>query len=208
MHLMSHSLRYNCCCDPFEVYVCMTLTTAGSKKYEHLLKLEKTSKNLMIFKADILNYESVYKAIVGCSAFFHIATHVPSTVVPNPEVTCFLFFSCFQCNVSLILFILFLGSCNVYNWHCKFYVLNLITELEMIWYFRWKWLIMYLKLVSKLKWCVVFVSSEASVEINPNFPKDKVIDESYWFDKDYCKKKIKVAKILLLVCMTLTYHWP
>jgi hypothetical protein len=34
-----------------------------------------------------LNYESVYKAIVGCSAVFHVASPVPSTVVPNPEVT-------------------------------------------------------------------------------------------------------------------------
>jgi hypothetical protein len=65
----------------------MTLTTAGSKKYEHLLKLERASENLTLFKADILNYESVYKAIVGCSAVFHVASPVPSTVVPNPEVT-------------------------------------------------------------------------------------------------------------------------
>ncbi|MCI07047.1 cinnamoyl-CoA reductase 2-like, partial [Trifolium medium] len=35
---------------------------------------------------------------------------------------------------------------------------------------------------------VVFVSSAAAVAINPNFPKDKVIDESCWSDKDYCKK--------------------
>jgi UDP-glucose 4-epimerase len=54
---------------------------------------------------------------------------------------------------------------------------------------------------------VVFVSSGTAVAFNPNFPKDKVIDESCWSDKDYCKKT-KVAKILLLVCMTSKYHWP
>ncbi|XP_045791620.1 cinnamoyl-CoA reductase 1-like [Trifolium pratense] len=64
-----------------------TVRQPGSKKYEHLLKLERASENLTLFEADILNYESVYKAIVGCTAVFHVASPVPSTVVPNPEVT-------------------------------------------------------------------------------------------------------------------------
>ena len=48
---------------------------------------------------------------------------------------------------------------------------------------------------------VVFVSSVAAVAINPNFPKDKAIDESCWSDKDYCKNT-QVIKILLYLCMT------
>ncbi|XP_024637146.1 cinnamoyl-CoA reductase 1 isoform X2 [Medicago truncatula] len=63
-----------------------TVREPGSPKYEHLLKLEKASENLTLFKADILDYESVYSAIVGCSAVFHVASPVPSTVVPNPEL--------------------------------------------------------------------------------------------------------------------------
>lgn len=35
---------------------------------------------------------------------------------------------------------------------------------------------------------VFFVSSIAAVLINPNLPKDKAIDESFWSDKDYCKE--------------------
>lgn len=67
---------------------CMSgLIIAGSQKYEHLLKLEKASENLTLFKADILDYESVYSAIDGCSGVFHVACPVPSTVVSNPEVT-------------------------------------------------------------------------------------------------------------------------
>lgn len=67
---------------------CMSgLIISGSQKYEHLLKLEKASENLTLFKADILDYESVYSAIDGCSAVFHVACPVPSTVVSNPEVT-------------------------------------------------------------------------------------------------------------------------
>ncbi|AET03098.1 cinnamoyl-CoA reductase, putative [Medicago truncatula] len=78
------------------VNVC--LKTVGSPKYEHLLKLDKAYENLTLFKADILDYESVYSAIVGCSAVFHAASPVPSTVVPNPEVT-FLMLSYMQTNL-------------------------------------------------------------------------------------------------------------
>ncbi|XP_057735426.1 cinnamoyl-CoA reductase 1-like [Arachis stenosperma] len=35
---------------------------------------------------------------------------------------------------------------------------------------------------------VVYVSSVAAAFMNPNFPNDKVIDESCWSDKDYCRK--------------------
>ncbi|RZB98131.1 Cinnamoyl-CoA reductase 2, partial [Glycine soja] len=35
---------------------------------------------------------------------------------------------------------------------------------------------------------LVFVSSIVAISINPNLPKDKVIDESYSSDKDYCKR--------------------
>lgn len=41
---------------------------------------------------------------------------------------------------------------------------------------------------------VVFVSSEAAITMNPSLPHDKVIDESYWSDKEYCRKT-QVCKI-------------
>ncbi|KAK2432392.1 cinnamoyl-CoA reductase [Trifolium repens] len=122
-----------------------TVRQPGGKKYEHLLKLERASENLTLFEADILNYESVYKAIVGCSAVFHVASPVPSTVVPNPEV------EVIEPAVK--------GTTNVLEACLK-------AKVER----------------------VVFVSSGAAVAFNPNFPKDKVIDESCWSDKDYCKK--------------------
>lgn len=46
---------------------------------------------------------------------------------------------------------------------------------------------------------VIFVSSEAAVTMSPNLPKEKVIDEFYWSDKEYCRKT-KVCKISLHVC--------
>ncbi|PNX74210.1 cinnamoyl-CoA reductase 2-like protein [Trifolium pratense] len=122
-----------------------TVRQPGSKKYEHLLKLERASENLTLFEADILNYESLYKAIVGCSAVFHVASPVPSTVVSNPEV------EVIEPAVK--------GTANVLEASLK-------AKVER----------------------VVFVSSGVAAAINPNFPKDKVIDESCWSDKEYCKK--------------------
>ncbi|CAL5210553.1 unnamed protein product [Lathyrus oleraceus] len=122
-----------------------TVRDPGSQKYEHLLKLEKASENLTLFKADILDYESVYSAIDGCSAVFHVACPVPSTVVSDPEV------EVIEPAVK--------GTTNVLEACLK-------ANVER----------------------VVFVSSIAAVCINPNVPKDKVIDESFWSDKDYCKE--------------------
>lgn len=60
-------------------------TGAGDEKNAHLYQLEKASKNLKLFKADLLDYDSLYSAIVGCSGVFHVATPVPYTDVQNPE---------------------------------------------------------------------------------------------------------------------------
>ena len=126
-------------------YVHGTVRQPGSQKYEHLLKLER-AENLTLLKADILDYESVYSAMVGCSAVFHVATPVPSTTdVPNPEV------EVIEPAVK--------GTANVLEASLK-------AKVER----------------------VVFVSSGAAVAINPNYRKDKMLDESCWSDKDYCLK--------------------
>lgn len=55
-------------------------------KYSHLKKL-KASENLKLFKADLLNYDSLHRAIEGCDGVFHVASPVPSGSVPNPEAS-------------------------------------------------------------------------------------------------------------------------
>ena len=55
-------------------------------KYSHLKKLEKSSKNLKLFKADLLDFDSLHAAIEGCHEVFHVASPVPSTTVLNREV--------------------------------------------------------------------------------------------------------------------------
>jgi len=47
--------------------------------------LDGASQNLTLFRADLLNYDSILSAIAGCAAVFHVASPVPSTVVPNPQ---------------------------------------------------------------------------------------------------------------------------
>lgn len=51
---------------------------------------------------------------------------------------------------------------------------------------------------------VVYVSSVTAIGIGPNIPKDKVIDESYWSDKDYCKKtqvcKLNTSVLMMWIC--------
>ncbi|RDY14530.1 Cinnamoyl-CoA reductase 2, partial [Mucuna pruriens] len=121
-----------------------TVRQPGSEKYEHLMKLEGASENLTLFKADLLSYESVLSAILGCSAVFHVASPVPSTVVSNPEV------EVIEPAVK--------GTANVLE-AC------LEAKVER----------------------VVFVSSVGAICMNPNLPNDKLIDESYWSDKDYCR---------------------
>lgn len=55
-------------------------------KNNHLKKLEESSDRLKLFKADLLNYDSILMAVRGCNGVFHVASPVPSSSVPNPEV--------------------------------------------------------------------------------------------------------------------------
>lgn len=48
--------------------------------------LENASENLELFKADLLDYDAMAAAIVGCQGVFHVATPVPSGKITDPEV--------------------------------------------------------------------------------------------------------------------------
>ncbi|MBA0575853.1 hypothetical protein Golob_023973, partial [Gossypium lobatum] len=50
-------------------------------KYAHLNQLERASHNLQLFKADLLDYDSLCSAISGCTGVFHVASPVPTTTV-------------------------------------------------------------------------------------------------------------------------------
>ncbi|KAK4782611.1 hypothetical protein SAY86_016713 [Trapa natans] len=121
-----------------------TVRDPNDEKYSHLNKLDGASENLKLFKADLLDYDSLESAIQGCSGVLHVACPVPPSSVPNPEVE--------------ILEPALKGTLNV------------------------------LKACSQAKVKrVVYVSSVASVMMNPNQPDGQVWDETCWSDKEYCK---------------------
>uniref|UniRef100_A0A7N0UTQ2 NAD-dependent epimerase/dehydratase domain-containing protein n=1 Tax=Kalanchoe fedtschenkoi TaxID=63787 RepID=A0A7N0UTQ2_KALFE len=62
-----------------------TLREPSDQKYAHLWTLDKAAENLKVFKADLLDYQSILTALEGCDGVFHVASPVPSSSVPNPE---------------------------------------------------------------------------------------------------------------------------
>ncbi|ONK79005.1 uncharacterized protein A4U43_C01F1890 [Asparagus officinalis] len=63
-----------------------TVRDPGDEKNAHLRNLDGGSGNLQLFKVDLLDYDAIASAIAGCEGVFHVASPVPSTKVPNPEV--------------------------------------------------------------------------------------------------------------------------
>ncbi|KAK9136869.1 hypothetical protein Sjap_007463 [Stephania japonica] len=56
-------------------------------KNGHLKKLENAVENLQLFKADMLDFESLCEAIDGCTGVFHTACPVPySSALQDPEI--------------------------------------------------------------------------------------------------------------------------
>ncbi|CAA2957297.1 cinnamoyl- reductase 2-like [Olea europaea subsp. europaea] len=63
-----------------------TVRNPADDKNAHLKKLDNAAEKLELFKADLLDYDSISAAIKGCSGVFHVACPVPPGSVPNPEV--------------------------------------------------------------------------------------------------------------------------
>ncbi|XP_073100965.1 cinnamoyl-CoA reductase 1-like isoform X1 [Elaeis guineensis] len=62
-----------------------TVRDLSEEKNAHLRKLEKASENLQLFKADLLDYDTLKAAFAGCEGVFHVASPVPATKVLDPE---------------------------------------------------------------------------------------------------------------------------
>ncbi|KAK4428275.1 Cinnamoyl-CoA reductase 1 [Sesamum alatum] len=122
-----------------------TVRNPGDAKNTHLMNLENAAEKLKLFKADLMDFDSILASVKGCDGVFHVASPVPPSSVPNPEVE--LVEPALQ------------GTLNV------------------------------LKACSEEKKVrrVVIVSSVAAVMMNPNWPKDRVMDETCWSDAEYCK---------------------
>ncbi|KAJ0702146.1 putative cinnamoyl-CoA reductase [Helianthus annuus] len=55
-------------------------------KNGHLKKLENAEERLYLFKADLLDFESLCAPFAGCSGVLHVASPVPGRNVTNPQV--------------------------------------------------------------------------------------------------------------------------
>lgn len=57
---------------------------SDDEKNAHLKTLEKAKENLQLFKANLLDYDSLFLAIKGWNGVFHVASLVLGNVT-NPE---------------------------------------------------------------------------------------------------------------------------
>ncbi|XP_020526339.1 cinnamoyl-CoA reductase 1 isoform X2 [Amborella trichopoda] len=121
-----------------------TVRDPDAEKNAHLKKFENASTNLVLFKADLLDNNTISSAISGCHGVFHVASPVPPGKVQDPEKD--------------LLDPAVKGTLNVLKASKEAGVQR-----------------------------VVFVSSIAAVSMNPNWSRDKVIDENCWSDKEFCR---------------------
>lgn len=62
-----------------------TVRDPHDEKNRHLKKLDKATENLKLFKADLLDYDSLRSPISGCEGVFHTACPVPPSKLSDPE---------------------------------------------------------------------------------------------------------------------------
>ncbi|CAL4933249.1 unnamed protein product [Urochloa decumbens] len=62
-----------------------TLRDPCDPKNAHLMQLDKARENLHLFKADVLDCETLIPAVEGCQGVFHLATPVPEDKIVDPE---------------------------------------------------------------------------------------------------------------------------
>ncbi|KAG1359013.1 putative Cinnamoyl-CoA reductase 1 [Cocos nucifera] len=67
--------------------LCEDTRLTGEEKNAHLRKLEKASENLQLFKADLLDYDTLKAAFAACEGVFHVASPVPATKIVDPEAS-------------------------------------------------------------------------------------------------------------------------
>ncbi|XP_077215804.1 cinnamoyl-CoA reductase 2-like [Tasmannia lanceolata] len=63
-----------------------TVRDPDNAKNAHLKKLDNAAENLQLFKAELLDYDSIYAAIAGCNGVIHVACPVPFPNGPSKEI--------------------------------------------------------------------------------------------------------------------------
>ncbi|CAO1939285.1 unnamed protein product [Urochloa humidicola] len=63
-----------------------TVRDPSNPKNAHLKELDKAPENLHLFKADVLDYDTLTPAVEGCEGVFHLATPVPEDKIVDPDL--------------------------------------------------------------------------------------------------------------------------
>lgn len=65
----------------------MLISVSGDPKNACLKELDKAPENLRLFEADMLDYDTVATAFVGCDSVFHLASPVPIDKMVDKEAS-------------------------------------------------------------------------------------------------------------------------
>ena len=76
-----------------------TVRDPRDPKNAFLTELDGAPANLRLFKADMLDYETVAAAFAGCEGVFHVATPVPDQKMVDPQASA----NSLNCNYSKII---------------------------------------------------------------------------------------------------------
>uniref|UniRef100_A0A2N9IUL4 NAD-dependent epimerase/dehydratase domain-containing protein n=1 Tax=Fagus sylvatica TaxID=28930 RepID=A0A2N9IUL4_FAGSY len=86
-----------------------TARQPGDVKNAHLSEFENASKNLRLFKADLLDYNSICSAVGGCIGVFHVASPVPwnkvELIEPAVNGTLNVLKACLEAKVKRVVFV-------------------------------------------------------------------------------------------------------
>ncbi|RWR72747.1 cinnamoyl-CoA reductase 2 [Cinnamomum micranthum f. kanehirae] len=148
-----------------------TVREPDDEKNAHLKKLERAEENLHSSRPTCWTMALLSAAITGCSGVFHVASPGLLLLAINEALT-------YNYTYAQRIFCGgFLGPAS----HITILQVDLIEPAVT-------------GTVNVLKACseagvkrVVVVSSGAAILMNPNWPKDKVMDEDCWSDEQYCK---------------------
>lgn len=58
----------------------------GDPKNVHLKQMDEAWENMHLFRADVLDYDTLTRALEGCEGVFHLATQVPEDKIVDPEL--------------------------------------------------------------------------------------------------------------------------
>ncbi|KAK6939175.1 hypothetical protein RJ641_028706 [Dillenia turbinata] len=125
-----------------------------------LHKLDITPENLKLFKAELLDYDSLFADMKGCDGVFHVASPVPPTSVPSTTGHIIRFMEAKKTLCGS-------GTLRFCRWNIITYRLSYLQNVELI-----------QPAVNGTLNVLKALSSGAAISLNPSWPKAQVKDKT------------------------------